>query len=87
MDPVRSATNGRHGRRLLATFIGAGLLTTALGVAPAGALTRPTAGTEDLCPATKPLTQSDHKHEASVIRSYLGCRTSDDPGPGDPGKH
>jgi hypothetical protein len=61
------------------------LLTTALGVVPAGALSR-TGGTEDLCPATTPLTQSDHKHEASVIRSYLGCRTSDDPGPSDPGK-
>jgi hypothetical protein len=48
-------------------------------------MTRPTAGTEDLCPATKPLTQSDHKHEASVVRSYLGCRVSDDPGPNDPG--
>jgi hypothetical protein len=70
-------------RRVL---IAAGLLTAALGVAPAGALSGPTAGTEELCPATKPLTESDHKHEASVIRSYLGCRVSDDPGPSDPGK-
>ena len=70
-------------RALIAT----GLLTAALGLAsPAGALTSPAAGTEDLCPATKPLTDSDHKHEASVIRSYLGCRVSDDPGPKDPGK-
>ncbi len=67
-------------------LIAAGLLTAALGVAPAGALTDPAAGTEELCPATKPLTDSDHKHEASVIRSYLGCRVSDDPGPCDPGK-
>jgi hypothetical protein len=64
----------------------AGVLIAVFGVSPAGALTRPTAGTEDLCPATQPLTQSDHKHEASVIRSYLGCRVSDDPGPSDPGK-
>jgi hypothetical protein len=64
----------------------AGCLIAVVGVGPAGALTRPTAGTEDLCPATKPLTQSDHKHEASVVRSYLGCRVSDDPGPSDPGK-
>ena len=68
-------------------LIATGLLTAALGLAnPAGALTSPAAGTEDLCPATKPLTDSDHKHEASVIRSYLGCRVSDDPGPKDPGK-
>ena len=65
----------------------AGLLTAALGVAPAGAQTHPTAGTESLCPATKPLTESEHKQEASLIRSYLGCRVSDDPGPSDPGKH
>ncbi|HET9773259.1 MAG TPA: hypothetical protein VFS16_20375 [Acidimicrobiia bacterium] len=69
-------------RRVL---IAAGLLTAALGVAPAGAMPGPTA-TEGLCPATKPLTESEHKHEASVIRSYLGCRVSDDPGPSDPGK-
>jgi hypothetical protein len=67
-------------------LIVAGLFTAALGVVPAGALTAPKAGTEDLCPATKPLTDSDHKHEASVIRSYLGCRVSDDPGPSDPGR-
>jgi hypothetical protein len=67
-------------------LIVAGLLTAALGVVPAGALPGPTAGTEDLCPATKPLTDSEHKHEASVIRAYLGCRVSDDPGPSDPGK-
>jgi hypothetical protein len=67
-------------------LIAAGLFTVALGVAPAGALSNPAAGTEQLCPATKPLTDSDHKHEASVIRSYLGCRVSDDPGPSDPGK-
>ena len=66
-------------------LIVAGLF-TALGVAPAGALTNPMAGTEELCPATKPLTDSEHKHEASVIRSYLGCRVSDDPGPSDPGR-
>ena len=86
MDPVRSPTNERRGRRVVATFIGVGLLTAALGVAPAGALTRHIAGTEDLCPATMPLTQSDHKQEASLLRSYLGCRTSDDPGPSNPGK-
>jgi hypothetical protein len=67
------------------SVVAAGFLIAVLGAAPAGALTRPTAGTEDLCPATKPLTQSDHKHEASVVRSYLGCRVSDDPGPSDPG--
>lgn len=67
-------------------LIAAGLFTAALGVLPAGALPNPAAGTEELCPATKPLTESDHKHEASVIRSYLGCRVSDDPGPSDPGK-
>jgi hypothetical protein len=33
-----------------------------------------------------PLTQSDYKQEASLLRSYLGCRTSDDPGPSNPGK-
>jgi len=66
-------------------LIVAGLFTAALGVVPAGALTHP-AGTEELCPATKPLTDTDHKHEASVIRAYLGCRVSDDPGPSDPGK-
>jgi hypothetical protein len=70
-------------RRVLIT---AGLLTAALGVGPADALSGPTAGTEELCPATKPLTDSDHKHEASVVRSYLGCRVSDDPGPNDPGR-
>lgn len=70
-------------RRVL---IAAGLLTAALGVAPASALPGPAAGTEELCPATKPLTDSEHKHEASVIRSYLGCRVSDDPGPSDPGR-
>lgn len=67
-------------------LIVAGLFTAALGLAPAGALTSPSASTEDLCPATKPLTESDRKHEASVIRSYLGCRVSDDPGPSNPGK-
>ena len=68
-------------------LIVAGLFTVALGVVPAGALTAPAAsGTESLCPATEPLTESEHKHEASVIRSYLGCRVSDDPGPSDPGK-
>ena len=86
MYPVRSPGNERRGRRVVATFIGVGLLTAALGVAPAGALTRHTTGTEDLCPATKPLTQSEYKQEASLIRAYLGCRTSDDPGPSDPGK-
>jgi hypothetical protein len=85
MDFVRNATDGRHGR-VLAAFITAGLLTAALGVVPAGAQTRHTAGTEDLCPATMPLTQSDYKQEASLLRSYLGCRTSDDPGPSNPGK-
>lgn len=71
-------------------LIVAGLFTAALGVVPAGALTHPAgthpAGTEELCPATKPLTDTDKKHEASVIRAYLGCRVSDDPGPSDPGK-
>ena len=67
-------------------LIAASLLTAVLGVAPAGALTQPTAGTEQLCPATKPLTESQHKQEASLVRSYLGCRVSDDPGPSDPGK-
>ena len=86
MDPVHSATNEGRARRVLVTLVGAGLLTAALGVAPAGALTRHIAGTEDLCPATMPLTQSDYKQEASLLRSYLGCRTSDDPGPSDPGK-
>ncbi len=64
----------------------AAVFTTALGVAPAGALTRHTSGTEDLCPATMPLTQSQYKQQASLLRSYLGCRTSDDPGPSDPGR-
>ena len=69
-------------------LIAAVLFSAALGVAaPARALTGPQAGTEALCPATKLLTDSDHKHEASVIRSYLGCRVSDDPGPKDPGHH
>ena len=86
MDPVRSATNERRCRRMVATLIGAGLLTAALGVAPAGALTRHTTGTEDLCPATMPLTQSEYKQQASLVRAYLGCRTSDDPGPKDPGR-
>jgi hypothetical protein len=67
------------------SIVGAGFFIAVLGATPAGALTRPTAGLEDLCPATKPLTQGDHKHEASVVRSYLGCRVSDDPGPNDPG--
>ena len=70
-------------RRVL---IAAGLLTAALGVGPADALSGTAAGTEELCPATKPLTDSEHKHEASVVRSYLGCRVSDDPGPNDPGR-
>jgi len=86
MDRVLHATNERHGRRVLATLIGAGLLTAALGVAPARAVSRDTAGTEELCPATKPLTESQYKQQASLIRSYLGCRVSDDPGPSDPGK-
>jgi hypothetical protein len=65
----------------------AGLLTAAFSVAPAGALTaHPAGGTEDLCPATKPLTESEYKQQASLIRSYLGCRVSDDPGPSNPGK-
>jgi hypothetical protein len=67
----------------------AALFTATLGVVPggAGALTRhPTGGTEDLCPATKPLTESQYKQQASLVRSYLGCRVSDDPGPSDPGK-
>ena len=65
----------------------AGLFAAALGVAPAGALTTyPAGGTEDLCPATKPLTESQYKQQASLVRSYLGCRVSDDPGPKDPGK-
>lgn len=67
-------------------LIVAGLLTAALGVAPAGALTPRAAATEELCPATKPLTDSEYKQQASLIRSYLGCRVSDDPGPSDPGK-
>jgi hypothetical protein len=68
-------------------LISVGLLAAALGAAnPAGALTSTPANTEGLCPATKPLTDSEHKHEASLIRSYLGCRTSDDPGPADPGR-
>ena len=70
-------------RRVL---IAAGLFSAALGVAPAGAALPDPTATEGLCPATKPLTESEHKHEASVIRSYLGCRVSDDPGPSDPGK-
>jgi hypothetical protein len=64
----------------------AALFTAALGVAPAGALTGRTAGIEELCPATKPLTDSQYKQQASLVRSYLGCRVSDDPGPSDPGK-
>jgi hypothetical protein len=76
-----------EGLSMKRVLIVAGLFTAALGVVPAGALTvAPTAGTEELCPATKPLTESEHKHEASVIRAYLGCRVSDDPGPSDPGK-
>ena len=65
----------------------AALFTAALGVVPAGALTRPSDGTDQLCPATKPLTESQYKQEASLIRAYLGCRVSDDPGPNNPGKH
>ena len=82
----------RPGRRVLAGLVGAGVLTAALGVVPAGALAAPSAapgitgGTEDLCPATMPLTKTDQKQTASLLRSYLGCRTSDDPGPSDPGK-
>jgi hypothetical protein len=68
-------------------LIVAGLFTAAIGIAPAGALVaRPTGGTEDLCPATKPLTDSAYKQQASLVRSYLGCRVSDDPGPSDPGR-
>ena len=63
----------------------AALFTTALGVAPAVALTRPSDGADQLCPATKPLTESQYKQEASLIRAYLGCRVSDDPGPSNPG--
>jgi hypothetical protein len=63
----------------------AALFTTALGVAPAVASTRPSDGTDQLCPATKPLTESQYKQEASLIRAYLGCRVSDDPGPNNPG--
>ena len=72
--------------RAVRSVVVAGVLIGVFGVSPAGALTRPTAGTEDLCPATQPLTQSDHMQEASVVRSYLGCRVCDDPGPSDPGK-
>jgi hypothetical protein len=68
-------------------LIVAGLFTAAVGVVPAGALSsHPTGGTEELCPATKPLTDSQYKQQASLVRSYLGCRVSDDPGPSDPGK-
>jgi len=63
------------------------LFTAALGVVPAGALTRPSDGADALCPATKVLTESQYKQEASLIRSYMGCRVSDDPGPSNPGKH
>jgi len=66
----------------------AALFTAALGVVPAGALThpaRPADGADQLCPATKPLTESQYKQEASLIRSYMGCRVSDDPGPNNPG--
>ena len=66
----------------------AALFTAALGVVPAGAQTRPVdGGTDALCPATKVLTESQYKQEASLVRSYMGCRVSDDPGPSDPGKH
>ncbi|MDQ1505592.1 MAG: hypothetical protein QOD57_3319 [Actinomycetota bacterium] len=66
--------------------VAAGFLIAVLGAAPAGALSRTTAGgTDELCPATKPLTNSEYKQEASLVRSYLGCRVSDDPGPNDPG--
>ena len=62
----------------------AALFTAALGVVPAGALTRPSDGADQLCPATKPLTESQYKQEASLVRAYLGCRVSD-PGPNNPG--
>jgi hypothetical protein len=65
----------------------AALFTAAIGVVPAGALTRPSDGADALCPATKALTESQYKQEASLVRSYLGCRVSDDPGPSNPGKH
>lgn len=67
-------------------LIAAGLLTVALGAGGPAAALSPTAGTEELCPATKPLTDSEYKQQASLVRSYLGCRVSDDPGPSDPGK-
>lgn len=66
-------------------LIAAGLL-TALGVGGPAKADSPAAGTEELCPATKPLTESEYKQQASLLRSYLGCRVSDDPGPSDPGK-
>ena len=65
----------------------AALFTATVGAVPAGALTRPSDGTDALCPATKALTESQYKQEASLVRSYLGCRVSDDPGPNNPGKH
>ena len=67
-------------------LIAAGLLTVTLGAGGPAAAHSPTAGTEELCPATKPLTDSEYKQQASLVRSYLGCRVSDDPGPSDPGK-
>jgi hypothetical protein len=87
-DDDRDVSRGEeNSMRPIRHVIAAGLLITALGAAPAGALTRhSTDGTEDLCPATKPLTDSQYKQQASLVRSYLGCRVSDDPGPSDPGK-
>lgn len=64
--------------RTVAVTLGSGLLVAALGVPSASA-------NEELCAATKSLSEGEYKHEASALRSHLGCRVSEDPGPADPG--
>ena len=65
--------------RTVVVSLSAGLLVASLGIPGAGAEEEP------LCAATKSLAEGEYKHEASAIRSHLGCRVSDDPGPADPG--
>jgi hypothetical protein len=75
-----AASHFLTGARTVVATLSAGLLVAALGVPGAGAEEEP------LCAATKSLADGEHKHEASLVRSHLGCRVSDDPGPADPGK-
>jgi hypothetical protein len=74
--------------RAATALLGAGLLAISFSAtgAAAGQPVEPTAGTEELCPATEGLSQNESmQHEASAIRSHLGCKVSEDPGPADPG--